>query len=107
VSKPIDALLPHPRIQKRRAKKPPPGSLPRRSRRVAGAEPCSPGPVISVAQRKVMRSLGFGLQEKIDVAVQDEYGKLYGQKLNESHVSTLAAIFGWTVEEGGWGGTHC
>ena len=101
VSKSIDALLPHPRIQKRRAKKPPSGSLPRRSRRVAGAEPCSPGPVISVAQRKVMRSLGFGLQEKIDVAVQDEYGKLYGQKLNESHVSTLAAIFGWTVEEGG------
>ena len=54
-----------------------------------------------------MRSLGFGLQEKIDVAVQDEYGKLYGQKLNESHLSALAAIFGWTVEEGGWGGTHC
>lgn len=57
-----------------------------------------------------MRSLGFGLQEKIDVAVQDEYGKLYGQKLNESHVSALAAIFGWTVEEGvggGWGvGRH-
>ena len=68
---------------------------------MAGAEPCSPGPVISVTQRKVMRSLGFGLQEKIDVAVQDEYGKLYGQKLNESHLSALAAIFGWTVEEGG------
>lgn len=47
-----------------------------------------------------MRSLGFGLQEKIDVAAQDEYGKLYGQLLSKSHVSALAGIFGWTVEEG-------
>lgn len=67
VGKPIDALLPQPVIHKRRIKAPISGTLPRRSRRVAGAKPCSPRLVISVAQKKVMQSLGFGAQEKLDM----------------------------------------
>jgi hypothetical protein len=81
VSRHIDALLPQPVIHKRRAKGPPPGSLPRRSRRVAGASPCSPGPVINVAQKRIMKSLGFGTQQKIDPADQ------------ESTVNSLAGCF--------------
>jgi hypothetical protein len=55
VRKPMDKLLPLPVIQKRRKKAPPPGSLPWRSRRVAGVAPCSLGLVLSVAQKRVMR----------------------------------------------------
>lgn len=47
-----------------------------------------------------MRNLGFGLNERIDPATQGNYSKLYGQPLAESHVVALAALFGWTVEEG-------
>ena len=100
VSKPINALLPQPVIHKRRAKGPPIRSLPRRSRRVAGASPCSPGPVVSAAQKRIMKSLGFGTDEKIDPADQDKYSKLFGRLLSESNVAALAAIFGWTVGEG-------
>lgn len=100
VRKPVDCLLPLPVIQKRRRKAPPPGSLPRRSRRVAGAAPCSPGPALSKAQKKVMRQLGFEERELILPEAQDNYSKLYGPMLSVSQVSAMAAIFGWTAGDG-------
>ncbi|CAN6315898.1 unnamed protein product [Urochloa humidicola] len=100
IRKPVDTLLPLPDIQKRRKKAPPPGSLPRRSRRVAGAKPCSPGPVISDAQKRVMRQLGFEEKEVIDPSAQDTYSKLFKPPHSESNVAALAAIFGWSVGEG-------
>lgn len=98
--KPVDMLLPLPVIQKRRKKGPPPGSLPRRSRRVAGAGPCSPGQVVTAAQRKVMRQLGFEEKEIIGPEAQDKYSKLFKPLNNESHVAAMAAIFGWEVGDG-------
>ncbi|KAJ1279148.1 hypothetical protein BS78_04G132800 [Paspalum vaginatum] len=101
VTKPTDQLLPRPTIQKRRPKAAPPGSMPRRSRRVAGAGPCSPGPVVTDAQKKVIRSLGFSVeQEKFDQDTQDSYCKLFGNTLSDAHLSALAALFGWEVGEG-------
>ncbi|CAD6246850.1 unnamed protein product [Miscanthus lutarioriparius] len=97
--KPTDSLLPLPVIHMRRVKAVAPGSLPRRSRRVAGVDPCSPGLVTTEAQRRVMRSLGFACKEKIDLKTQDAYFKIMGSQLNESHVAAMAAIFGWNIEE--------
>lgn len=100
-TKRIDALLPPPVILKRRAKAPPSGVSLRRGRCIAGVQPCSPGPIISTAQKiKVMRSMGFGNQEKFSITEQDRYSKLFGESLSDPKVSALAAIFGWTVEEG-------
>jgi hypothetical protein len=65
VTKPVVKLIPQTVIQKRWSKAPPSGSLPHRSRHVAGAGPCSPGPVISDAQKRVIRSLGLSAVEKI------------------------------------------
>lgn len=94
VCKPVESLLPLPMIQKRRRK------LPRRSCRVAGAGPCSPGPMVTDAQKRVMRQLGFSEREVIEPEAQDRYCKLYNPLLSESHVSAIAAIFGWTVGDG-------
>jgi len=100
VRKPVDRLVPLPVIQKRRKKAAPSGSLPRRSRRVVGAAPCSPGPVLSVAHMRVMRHLGFEEREIIQPEAQDIYSKLFGPLLSDSHVCALAAIFGWEVGTG-------
>jgi len=92
VRKPVDRLVPLPVIQKRRKKAAPPGSLPH-SRRVAGASPCSPRPVLSVAQMRVMRQLGFEEREIIQPEAQDIYSKLFGPLLSDSHVCALATCF--------------
>jgi len=52
-----------------------------------------------VAQRKVMRRLGFEATEKIDPKTQDAYFKTFGQMLSDSHMAAMTAIFGWTTEE--------
>jgi len=57
IMKPVEQLLPRPVAKRRCCKKT--SAPPRRSRRVAGVKPCSPGPVTTDAQRKVIRSLGF------------------------------------------------
>ena len=100
VRKPVDRLLPLPVFHKRRKKAPPPRYLPRRSRQVAGAAPCSPGPALSVAQKRVMRQLGFEEREVIQPDAQDKYSKLFSPSLSVSHVCALAAIFGWEVGDG-------
>ncbi|XP_066339907.1 uncharacterized protein [Miscanthus floridulus] len=97
--KPTDSLLPLPVIHMRCVKAAAPGSLPRRSRRVAGVDPCSLGPVTTEAQRRVMRSLGFACKGKIDLKTQDVYFKIMGSRLTESRVAAMAAIFGWNIEE--------
>jgi len=66
---------------------------------VAGVTPCSPGPVTMVAQRKVMRTLGFEATEKIDPKTQDAYFKTFGQTLSDSHMAAMTAILGWTSGE--------
>jgi len=74
--------------------------MPRRSKRVAGVGPCSPGPVISKAQKRVIRSLGSPVvNENIDVDPQDQYSKLFCNLISDTQLAALAAIFGWAVEE--------
>jgi len=77
VRRQVDMLAPLPMIQKRRKKAQPSGSLPRRSRRVAGAAPFPLGPVLSEAQKRVMRQLGFEEREIIQPNAQDNYSKLF------------------------------
>lgn len=100
LTKPVDSLLKPSTINKRRSKTLPVGSLPCRSRRVAGAAPCSPGPILTDAQRRIIRSLGLsGSTKKVDQQAQDAYGKLFDQPLSESHINALTALFGWTTDE--------
>jgi hypothetical protein len=74
-------------------------AVPRRSRRVAGVKPCSLGPIITEAQKKVIRSLGLAAKEEaIDQKGQDNYFKLFEGRLTDSHLAALAAIFGWQAE---------
>jgi hypothetical protein len=56
--------------------------------------------VILEAQKQVMRHLVFKEKEVIDPKAQDVYSKLFSPMLSDSHVSTIATIFGWTVGEG-------
>jgi hypothetical protein len=56
--------------------------------------------VLSEAQKKVMRHLGFEEKEIIQPSAQDSYSKLFKPLLSNSHVSALAAIFGWEVGDG-------
>lgn len=49
-----------------------------------------------------IRSLGFAAEnERINLAAQDTYSKLFLEFASDTHLVALAAIFGWTVEEGG------
>jgi hypothetical protein len=50
----------------------------------------------------VLRHLGFGDQEVMNLSAQDSYSKLFKPFLSDSHISALAAIFGWSVGEGEW-----
>jgi hypothetical protein len=100
VRKPVDALLPQPVIRRSRRTTPPPRSLPRRSRRVAGAAPCSPGPVLSAAQKRVMRHLGFEEKEIFSPSAQDKFCRLFKPSPSGSHVCAMAAIFGWEIGDG-------
>jgi hypothetical protein len=62
VIKPVVQLLPMPVAKKRSCKTS--AAVPRRSRRVAGVKPCSPGPIIIEAQKKVIRSLGLAAKDE-------------------------------------------
>lgn len=68
---------------------------------MAGVRPCSPGPVVTDAQRRIIRSLGFSdAKETIDQKARDEYFKLLDEPLTDVSLAALAAIFGWSVGEG-------
>ena len=93
IMKPVEQLLPRPVAKRRCCKKT--SAVPRRSKRVAGVKPCSPGPVTTDAKRKVIRSLGFtDKDEAIDQKAQDDYCKLFEGRLTDTHLVALAAIFG-------------
>jgi hypothetical protein len=47
-----------------------------------------------------MKSLGFGEHKKFDLEAQGIYNKMFRNLLAESHVSSLSALFVWTVGEG-------
>jgi hypothetical protein len=97
IIKPVVQLLPMPVAKIRSSKTV--VAVPRRSRRVAGVKPCSPGPIITEAQKKVIRSLGLAaMEEAIDQKAQDNYFKLFEGRLADSHLAELAAIFGWQAE---------
>jgi hypothetical protein len=76
ITKPVEQLLPGLVTKRTSCKKP--SIAPCRSRRVAGAKPCSPGPVITEAQRRVIGSLGFvDKDEVVDPKAQDDHCKLF------------------------------
>jgi len=100
LTKRVEGLVAQPPpVQKRRPRAPPPTSAPRRSRRNAGLGAEFAGiPYSTGARKTVIRSLDIALeQEHVDQKVLNDYAKLFGHPLSESHVQALAALFGWTV----------
>ena len=100
LTKRVEGLVAQPPpVQKRRPKAPPPISAPRRSRRKAGLHAEFAGiPDSTGARKTVIRSLDIALdQEHVDQKVLNDYAKLFGHPLSESHIQALAALFGWTV----------
>jgi hypothetical protein len=82
VTKKIGYVLPAPRINKRRAKGPPPGSQPQCSRRLAGLPVGQGQPGLSRPKKEVMMALGFAqAQEQISQQNLDRYSKLFLQPL--------------------------
>lgn len=57
------------------------------------AGPCSPGPMLNDAQRRVIRNLGLALgSEKIHLASQDKHSKLFENGGQACSVDILAAF---------------
>lgn len=101
ITRPVQQLLPRPAAPRRRSRPRPAGSLPRRSRQIAEAGPCSPGPVLNDVQRRVIKCLGLSHDvEKVSHQALDSYCKLFENPLTDVHLSALAALFGWKVEDG-------
>lgn len=81
-------LLPVPAINKRRGKTLPPGDTPRRSRRLAGAKTeFGLNDLERRTKKKAMRTLEL-IEEHdgIDQQALDDYAKLFGQPLPDSHI---------------------
>ena len=89
LTKRVEGLVSQPPpVQKRRPKAPPPISAPRRSRRKAGLHAEFAGiPDSTGARKTVIRSLDIALdQEHVDQKVLNDYAKLFGHPLSESHI---------------------
>jgi hypothetical protein len=56
--------------------------------------------VLSAAQKRVMRHLGYEEKEFFSPSAQDKFCKLFKPSPSGSHVCAMAAIFGWDVGDG-------
>jgi hypothetical protein len=84
-----------PAINKRRRKTQPPGETPRRSND------------LERRTRKVVRALDIiDENEGIDQQARDEYAKLFGHKLSDSHLQALTALFNWSLPDDFGQGAH-
>jgi len=94
-------LLPVPAVSKHGSKSLPPRVCLRRSRRLAGAEAdVVPTDMGGRVQKKAMRSLGIiNEHEGINQQAQNDYAKLFGQPLSDSHLQALTALFFWSLPE--------
>jgi hypothetical protein len=82
VTQKIGTVLPTPRLNKRRAKGPPSGSHPWRSRRIAGLPTGQGQPGLSRSKKEVMRALEFAqAREQISQQNLERYSKLFLQPL--------------------------
>jgi hypothetical protein len=78
-----------PAINKRRRKTQPPGETPRRSNDLERR-----------TRKKVVRALDIiDENEGIDQQARDEYAKLFGHKLSDSHLQALTALFNWSLPD--------
>jgi len=96
-------ILPTPRACRGRTRARTPSAPPRRSRRIAGADPELQATVAPTrARKKVMRALNIiGENEGIDEETLKEYGELFTRSstLVPSHVQAMAALFGWATPD--------
>jgi hypothetical protein len=94
VTKPINSLLPPPRITNRKRRSVPANFIPRRSRRVAKFPP----ELGSSSAAQVCRQLGFcDALENISLEDANGYARLFENGLSSSHIAAVAALFGWQV----------
>jgi hypothetical protein len=101
LSRQTAGLLPVPAINKRRTKTLPPGEIPRRSRRLAGAGPeLWMTDMVGRSKKKVMRSLEIIIeQEGVNQQAEEEYSKVFKNSLSDIQLIGLAALFNWSIPE--------
>ena len=106
VSRPAARVLCGPQKQKRqrRPRAPCEGALPRRSRRLAGAdvEKVMAPAQVSKGKWRIANELGLlggDPSESLSLEVLDNYAKVFGERLTDLQVKALAALFNWTVPE--------
>jgi hypothetical protein len=94
------AVIGLPHMPKRRVKTLPPGTTPRRSRRIAGfgVEPQQqPINVRSRSKRTLMKTLHVVSDaESISPKALDKYAAVFSNPLSSTQIKVLAALFGWT-----------
>lgn len=92
-------LLPVPRTNKKKRSSRPPGKASRQSRRIAGKKAeFGPEDLERRMKKKAMQALDIiDEHEGIDQQALDEYAKLFGQPLCESHIRALTALFNWIL----------
>jgi len=103
ISKKTTMILPTPRTAKLHPRACAP-TAPRRSRRIAGMAPETPGGSAPTrTKKKVMRALGLISDTGgIDRESLEKYGLLFTQasSLPDAQVRAMCALFGWTTPEG-------
>ena len=103
ITKKTIKILPTPSANRLRSRTCAPCTPPRRSRRIAGMEPDTPGGGASLrTKKKVMRALDIiGETAGIDQQSLERYSKLFTglARLPNSQVVALSALFGWATPD--------
>jgi hypothetical protein len=104
MSRPAAWAMCVPQKRQRRPRAPRGGSLPRQSRRLAGADVEKVRAPTRVLKGKWRIANELGLlsgdqSESLSLEVLDNYAKVFGGRLTDLQVKALAALFNWTVPE--------
>jgi len=94
-------LLPVPRTNKRKGRSRPPGEASRQSRQLAGKQvEFGPEDLERRLKKKAIQAVDILTeQEGIDQQALDDYVRLFGQALSDSHIRALTALFNWSLPD--------
>jgi hypothetical protein len=104
MSKAVDSILDDPPMRQRRPRNHAGGTLPRRSRRLAGAgvEPPSIPQRIPLGKLRIVKELGL-LQtdhaELLSPGVLDDYAKVFEKRLSDLQLKSLALLLNMSIPE--------
>ena len=101
ITRRTSSLLPGPSVSRHRGMSVPPRVCAHRSHRLVGVEAeVIPADLGGRPRKKAMRSLNIIDEHgSLTQQAQDEYFKLFGRPLSDSHLQALTALFNWSLPE--------